>query len=101
LIRQINKDTPDANSSHTHEQLQILKKRITYVKQMQTCGIVSFILCVFSIFSLFMNYELLGIYLFGLSLVVLVGSLMFALIETLLLNRALMIELYNRSRLKQ
>ena len=64
MIRQINKDTTDTNSSHTHEQLQILKKRITYVKQMQTCGIVSFILCVFSIFSLFMNYELLGIYLF-------------------------------------
>ena len=47
-----------------------------------------------------MNYELLGIYLSGLSLVVLVGSLMFALIETLLLNRVLMIGLDNRSRFK-
>ena len=74
-------------------QLTVLKKRIGYVKQMQTYGIVSFIFCVFSIFSLFINYELLGVYLFGLSLLLLVASLLFALVESLLSTKALMMEL--------
>jgi hypothetical protein len=93
LIRQMNKQKNELSRVQTKEQLIILKKRIEYIKQMQTYGIISFIFCVFSIFSLFVDYELLGVYLFGFSLLLLVASLVYALIETLLSTRALMIEL--------
>jgi hypothetical protein len=93
LIRQMNKQKNELSRVQTKEQLIILKKRIEYIKQMQTYGIISFIFCVFSIFGLFVDYELLGVYLFGFSLLLLVASLVYALIETLLSTRALMIEL--------
>lgn len=93
LIRQMNKQKNELSRVQTKEQLIILKKRIEYIKKMQTYGIISFIFCVFSIFSLFVDYELLGVYLFGFSLLLLVASLVYALIETLLSTRALMIEL--------
>jgi len=89
----MNKQKNELSRVQTKEQLIILKKRIEYIKQMQTYGIISFIFCVFSIFSLFVDYELLGVYLFGFSLLLLVASLVYALIETLLSTRALMIEL--------
>ncbi len=93
LIRQMNKQKNELSRVQTKEQLIILKKRIEYIKQMQTYGIISFIFCVFSIFGLFIDYELLGVHLFGFSLLLLVASLVYALIETLLSTRALMIEL--------
>ncbi len=93
LMRQMHKQQSEGSKIMAKHQLTVLKKRIGYVKQMQTYGIVSFIFCVFSIFSLFINYELLGVYLFGLSLLLLVASLLFALVESLLSTKALMMEL--------
>jgi len=93
LIRQINKQRGKASGAQIQEQLVILKKRIDYIKQMQTFGIVSFILCVFSIFSVFVGHELVGVFLFGFGLLLLVISLVYALVETFLSTRALKVEL--------
>ncbi len=93
LIRQMTKDGAEERRPRYREQLKILKRRIGYIKRMQALGIISFILCTFAIFSLFVGQQLMGIYLFGLSLITLVASLLFALVETLSSTTALMIEL--------
>ncbi len=92
LIRQMTREGAEQQPRY-REQLKILKRRIGYIKRMQVLGIVSFILCTFAIFSLFVGQQLTGIYLFGSSLITLVASLLFALVETLSSTTALMIEL--------
>lgn len=93
LIRQMTKEGASERYPRYRRQLVILKKRIGHIKRMQALGIISFILCTFSIFSLFVGQQMVGIYLFGLSLMTLVASLLFALVEVLTSTQALMIEL--------
>lgn len=93
LIRQMTKEGAASQRPRYQKQLEILRRRIGYIKQMQMLGIISFIFCTFSIFSLFIGQQLMGIYLFGFSLITLVASLLFALAETLSSTAALSIEL--------
>ncbi len=93
LIRQMTKEGDACRRPHYRQQLEILKRRIGYIRRMQALGIISFILCTFSIFSLFIGQQDTGIYLFGSSLMTLVASLLFALVETLSSTQALMLEL--------
>lgn len=94
LIREINKqESSNANHKRNKEQIVILKKRIIYIRRMQILAIISFILCIFSTFSLFISQQNIGFYLFGISMIFLIFSLIFALSETLLSTHALMIEI--------
>src|ERR1051325_5355067 len=52
-----------------HEQIKNLRKRLLLVKQMQAAGIVSFFLCVLSMFFIYIQYQNLATAIFGLSLI--------------------------------
>lgn len=96
LIRQLYEKQAEREVScndTTRVQLALLGKRLRYIKYMQALGISSFILCTFSMFSLFIDYQHIGMVLFGLSLVALVASLVVALIETLISTDALSVQL--------
>jgi len=90
--------TEGSNESKTKlakEQLNILKKRVTYIRKMQVFGILSFIFCLFTIIGLYLKQDDLANYIFGLGLLMLVSSLLFALAETFISTRALDIHLNN------
>jgi len=74
-------------------QIKNLKKRLLLVKQMQASGIMSFFLCVLSMLSFFLKYEVWGISIFGMSLVFLLLSLALSLVEIYISTKALEIEL--------
>lgn len=96
LIRQLHEKQFERTgpcSEATRRQLLMLRQRLSYIKYMQALGIGSFILCTFSMFSLFIANHSLGLLLFGLSLMALVGSLLVALIETLNSTDALSVQL--------
>ena len=93
LIRNLRKRHIERESDVNLRQLSLLQKRIGYIKYMQALGIFSFILCTFSMFSLFLGYQMAGMFLFGISLLSLVGSLLFALVEVLMSTNALSVEL--------
>jgi hypothetical protein len=62
-------------------QLANLRYRIGIIRTMQTLGVASFFGCVLSMFMLFAGLPLLGKIIFGLSLILLLGSLALSLRE--------------------
>ncbi len=93
LIRNLRKQHIERESDVNLRQLSLLQKRIGYIKYMQALAIFSFILCTFSMFSLFLDYQMAGMWLFGISLLSMVGSLLFALVKVLMSTNALSVEL--------
>ena len=96
LIRAMTTEGSDeSKTKHTEEQLDILKKRVTYIKRMQVFGIVSFIFNLMTIICFYIEEISLAYYIFGFGLVMLSASLIFALLETLISTKALDIHLEN------
>ena len=96
LIRAMTTEGSDeSKTKHTEEQLDILKKRVTYIKRMQVFGIVSFIFNLMTIICFYIVQISLAYYIFGFGLLMLSASLIFALLETLISTKALDIHLEN------
>ena len=96
LIRAMTTEGSDeSKTKHTEEQLDILKKRVTYIKRMQVFGIVSFIFNLMTIICFYIKQISLAYYIFGFGLLMLSASLIFALLETLISTKALDIHLKN------
>ncbi|AOT07214.1 DUF2721 domain-containing protein [Pseudoalteromonas luteoviolacea] len=95
LIRELNAREGDTLRPLVVQQINNLKKRIKLIRLMQVWGVFSFILCTLSMFALFIDINLLGIILFGVSLCCLIGSLMLSLYEIHISCDAIEIELNN------
>ncbi len=74
-------------------QIKNLKRRLTLIKQMQASGILSFFCCVLCMLFFYFEYEFWAFAIFGLSLGLLLLSLVFSLNEITISTRALEIEL--------
>ena len=75
------------------EQIKNLRRRLTLIKQMQATGIISFFCCVLSMMFFYLAYEVWAYTIFGLSLGVLLLSLVLSLNEIYISTKALEIEL--------
>ncbi len=74
-------------------QIENLRSRLKLIRRMQSFGILSLFACILSVVSLFLGLRVMGEFLFGLSLLLMLGSLLFCLFEIQLSGRALEIEL--------
>ena len=90
VIRQL-REAQDRNAPahNVPGQLKSLKRRIVLIKRMQLLGVIAFLLCTLSMFALFIQQELAGEVLFGISLLLLSGSLVLSLYEVTLSTQAL------------
>ena len=75
------------------KQIKNLRKRLNLVRRMQAFGVLSFLLTVACMFSLFRDSIVLANYLFGSSLISLLISLGYSLWEIQISTKALNIEL--------
>lgn len=89
LIRLLHSSRNDRTEVYLTEQLNNLKCRMGLIKRMQMFGVISFLLCTFSMFALFIRQELAGEVLFGISILLLSGSLVLSLYEVSLSTDAL------------
>ncbi|MDN5200856.1 DUF2721 domain-containing protein [Fulvivirgaceae bacterium BMA10] len=74
-------------------QIENLRRRLNMIRYMQILGIVSFFLTVLCMFLLFQENNVLANYIFGASLLALLGSLSISLWETQISTKALNLEL--------
>ncbi len=95
LIRELNGANKEEMREIIIRQISNLKKRLMLIKLMQTFGCFSFLLCTFSMFALFLEYELVGKYLFGSSLIFLSIPLLLSLYEVIISTIAINVELEN------
>ncbi len=80
-------------SAVVRRQIENLRKRLGLIRKMQSFGILSLFACILSVVGLFLGQKRLGELLFGLSLLLMLTSLLYCLREIHLSGRALEIEL--------
>ncbi|MCG8584051.1 MAG: DUF2721 domain-containing protein [Pirellulales bacterium] len=93
LIRQLHSTDRDTLSELVVRQIDNLRKRISLIKSMQYFGVLSFVFCTFSMFAIFLGHSMIGEWLFGASLILLVVSLIISLYEIQISCDAINIEL--------
>ncbi|HEU4603788.1 MAG TPA: DUF2721 domain-containing protein [Steroidobacteraceae bacterium] len=98
IIRQLHPGEGKAPTELARKQIAGLRYRVSLIRHMQTCGVVSFLLCAVSMFAIFIEADTAGQILFGLSLLLLTVSLILSLIEVLLSTNALSIVLDDMER---
>ncbi len=91
-LRQRYKDMPDMPET-VLGQIKNLKTRLLLIRNMQALGIGSFFCCVLSMVLMYLSRQVVADYIFGLSLFLLLGSLVLSFIETQISTRALNLEL--------
>lgn len=94
VIRSFKKDY-DSKYIHTNllEQLKILKKRIELLKYVLLSAMTALILACLSMFFIFINMQDAGKIVLGLSLLVMIMSILISISETSLSNKSLIIEI--------
>ena len=94
LIRSLHKNFKShPDNKILSAQLTNLRKRLNLIKLMQLFGIISLFLCIASMLTMFLGYEIYGNYGFGISLLSMLISLGFCLQEIVISTKALEIEL--------
>ena len=81
LIRELHRSYKANPDEIVYAQLANLRYRVKLIRDMQIFGVSSFFGCTLSMFALFAGQELIGQYLFGASLVLLMVSLALSLRE--------------------
>ncbi|WP_374163651.1 DUF2721 domain-containing protein [Arcticibacter sp. MXS-1] len=93
LIRNLKNQYAENKTPSLLGQITNIRKRIIQVRNMQACGIMGFLICVLSMWLLYNNQQRIAEYAFGLSLMLLMLSLLISFRETQISVKALEIEL--------
>jgi hypothetical protein len=74
-------------------QIKNLRLRLSLIRHMQIYGITSLLLCVICMFLIYVGYMVIAIYVFGVALLLLIGSLGISIWEIQISVRALNLQL--------
>jgi len=89
VIRRLHADYKAAPSAVYLGQIQSLRRRIQLVRRMQFCGVLSLLFCTLCMFLLFCGWPLPAEIIFTLSLIAIISSLFFSLMEIQISTKAL------------
>ena len=95
LIRSLYKQNDEDPNIDIRKQILHLRVRIEAIRRMQVAGVSSFIICVMTMFALFLNWGTVANVLFATSLILLLVSLSFSLYEVHISGQALNLQLKN------
>ena len=93
LIRNLKDRYMEDKSVMTKAQIENLRKRVKLTKRMQVFGVISLLLCVATMFLIYIGYQTISAYVFGIALIFLIISLAFSVKEMLISSKALEIYL--------
>ena len=75
IIRSLKKNYDEEHNNNILFQIKNLNLRLSLIRYMQLFGVLSLFLSVFAMLLLFLNQQLTGVYIFGLSMLALLISL--------------------------
>lgn len=75
LVRNLKDQYMQDRSAITKAQIMNLKKRLNLTRYMQLCGVGSLLLCVVTMFIIYLGSQLVAAYIFGLAVLLLIVSL--------------------------
>ncbi|HSX83902.1 MAG TPA: DUF2721 domain-containing protein [Cellvibrio sp.] len=93
VIRQLSASEGSPSKEVVRRQITGLRKRLQIIRLMQASGVMSFVFCTLSMFALLLHFYLFGQFLFAVSLILLVVSLLFSFYEVNISTNAINIEL--------
>jgi hypothetical protein len=93
VIRQLSNLENASSQKLVLRQIRNLRIRVQVIRMMQAFGVLSFVFCTLSMFSLLLSWVMMGVYLFAVSLILLVISLLFSFFEVHISTNAINIEL--------
>jgi len=102
LIRKLHDEYTRGEKNHLLlKQIKILRVRINLVRQMQGLGVFSFLCCVITMYSVYEEWKMFTRFVFALSLLNLLVSLIISLIEISQSTKALKWELSDMEELEK
>ena len=93
LVRDLKNKYMEEPTAITREQIANLRKRLKLIKRMQIFGIASLLLCVATMFLIYIGYQFIAANVFGVALVCLIVSLSYSIWEIMISAKALEIYL--------
>ncbi len=81
LVRTLKDKYMEDRSALTHAQIMNLKKRLILTKNMQLVGVASLLLCVVTMFFIYVGLQTVSVYSFGIALLLLIISLSLSVME--------------------
>ncbi len=93
LVRELNAQYATQAAAHLQAQLSNLRRRLRLLRSSQAFGVLSFALCVGSMFLVLLDWNLAARWVFAVSLTFMLVSLVVSLWEIVISTRALEIEL--------
>lgn len=83
------------------KQIKSLRRRINLIRYMQGLGVFSFLCCVASMYCIYKSWPLTAEYIFAVSLLSLLASLIFSLVEIIQSTNAIELELSDMEELEK
>ena len=100
LVRKLHAEYKAAeNTDVIVQQIKGLRKRINYIRYMQGLGVLSFLCCVVCMYCIYNEWFYISKFVFAMSLISLLASLIFSLIEIIQSTNALELELSDMEEL--
>lgn len=93
IVRGLKSTYENNHSQSIFMQIKNLRKRLKLIKDMQLCGVLSLFFSVFTMLMIFLSYMDIAIYMFGLSLFLLLISLGLSFWEIFISIKALNVHL--------
>lgn len=93
VIRQLSSSDEAISRDVVRRQIDNLRKRVQIIRAMQAFGVLSFVFCTLSMFALLLQWLMPGLWLFAISLILLVISLLCSFYEVHISTNAINIEL--------
>ena len=100
LVRTLKDRYMEDHSALTYAQIKNLRKRLYLTKNMQMLGVASLLLCVATMFLIYVGLQVISAYVFGLALLLLIISLTLSVLEIRISAKSLEIYLSNMENLK-
>jgi hypothetical protein len=102
LIRKLHDEYIKGEKNHLLlKQIKILRIRINLVRMMQAAGVFSFVCCVITMYGVYQQWVIINHYIFALSLLSLLASLIISLLEISQSTKALEWELSDMEELEK
>lgn len=98
VIRQLHKSHSEKPNPVYLQEIENLRKRIRLIRDMQSLGVISLLLCTACMFLLFRGYYRTGEAVFVFSMLCMLGSLALSLVEIRISTRALDIHLLDMKK---
>lgn len=93
LVRTLHSEHLRQPSEGLSMQLANLRKRLYLTRAMQGLGIGSLIFCLLSTIMIYVDWQMTGVWLFGIALLLLVVSLVVSMIEIMISTKALELQI--------